>query len=80
MEKNKSEAILFLNYIFEDIKPFYSKIIIEKKEYKLEEVNKKNILIKFNDIETELGSKIINITFSFSEKKKNLFIVKLYQE
>ena len=73
MEKNKSEAILFLNYIFEDIKPFYSKIIIEKKEYKLEEVNKKNILIKFNDIETELGSKIINITFSFSEEKKEPF-------
>ena len=59
------EAKIILNYIFENIEPDFLKIIIEKKEYKLEDVNKKEIVIKFNDIETELGSKIIEIGFKF---------------
>ena len=59
------EAKLILDYIFEDVKPKFTKIIIEKKEYKLEDVNKKEIVIKFNDIETELGSKIIEIEFKY---------------
>ena len=56
------EAKIILNYIFENEEPdYFLKILIEKKEYKLEEVNKKEIAIKFNDIEVELGSKIIEI-------------------
>jgi len=59
------EAKIILNYIFENEEPDFLKIIIEKKEYKLEDMNKKEILIKFNDIEVELGSKIIEIEFKY---------------
>ena len=59
------EAKIILNYIFENEEPDFLKIIIEKKEYKLEDMNKKEIVIKFNDIEVELGTKIIEIEFKY---------------
>ena len=59
------EAKLILNYIFENEEPDFLNIIIEKKEYKLEDVNKKEIFIKFNEIEEEFGSKIIEIELEY---------------
>ena len=59
------EAKLILDYIFENEQPDFLKIIIEKKEYKLEDVNKKQIVIKFNEIEKEFGSKIIEIELEY---------------
>ena len=64
------EAKIISDYIFEEVKPKFTKIIIEKKEYKLEDVNKKEIVIKFNDIETELGSKIIEIGFEYKNSPR----------
>ena len=57
------EAKLILNYIFESIKPDFLKIIIDNDEYKIEDLNKKEIVIKFNEIEEQLGSKILEIKF-----------------
>ena len=57
------EAKLILNYIFENIKPDFLKIIIDNDEYKIEDLNKKEIVIKFNEIEEQLGSKILEIKF-----------------
>ena len=59
----KEEAIIFLDYLFENIEPSFSKILIDKQEYKLEDVDKKEIKIKFNDIEQELGYKTIEIGY-----------------
>ena len=57
------EAKLILNYIFENMKPDFLKIIIDNDEYKIEDLNKKEIVIKFNEIEEQLGSKILEIKF-----------------
>ena len=67
------EAKLILNYIYENEEPFFLKIIIEKKEYKLEDVNKKEIVIQFDEIEAELGSKIIEIGFKYLNSPITLY-------
>ena len=45
-----------INYIFENLEPDFDKILIENKEYSLEEVNNKEIKINFSEMEKELGS------------------------
>ena len=40
--------------------------ILEKKEYKLTEIDNKEITIKFNDFESDLNSKIINMSFLYN--------------
>ena len=67
------EAILKLNYIFDNIQPNFHKIIIENQEFNIEEVNNKEIKIKFNDIESEIFSKIVKLQLIF---KKNQSIHK----
>ena len=69
----KVEATIFLDYLFKNIKPYFSKILIDKKEYLLEEVDKKEIKIKFNDIEEELGYKTIKIGFINEDNTKEMF-------
>ena len=69
----KVEATIFLDYLFKNIKPYFSKILIDKKEYLLEEVDKKEIKIKFNDIEEELGYKTIKIGFINEDNTKKMF-------
>jgi len=49
----KIEAAILLDYLFNNIEPSFSKVLIDKKEYQLEEVDKKEIKIKFNEIEEE---------------------------
>ena len=68
----KVEATIFLDYLFKNIKPYFSKILIDKKEYLLEEVDKKEIKIKFNDIEEELGYKTIKIGFINEDNTKEM--------
>ena len=63
------EAILKLNYIFDNIKPSFSEIIIENKKYNLEDVNNKEIKIKFNDIESEICSKIVELQLIFKKRQ-----------
>ena len=69
----KVEATLLLDYLFNNIKPSFSKILIDKKEYPLEEVNKKEIKIKFNEIEKELGYKAIELGFIYEDNKKEIY-------
>ena len=71
METNINvEATILLNYLFDNINPEFEKIVIDKKEYQLKEVDKKEIKIKFNDIEAELGYKVIDISFIIKENEK----------
>ena len=71
METNINvEATILLNYLFDNINPVFEKIVIDKKEYQLKEVDKKEIKIKFNDIEAELGYKVIDISFIITENAK----------
>ena len=60
VEKINKKPTLSLNYIFENKNPIFSKVIIENREYSLEEVNHREIQINFTEIEEELGSKILN--------------------
>lgn len=71
----KKEATLILDYIFDDIKPNFKKILLENKEYKLEEINKKEIKIEFNDIESELCSKVITmiLLYDYGNEDKHKF-------
>ena len=62
VEKINKKPTLLLNYIFENKNPIFSKVLIENKEYSLEEVNHKEIKINFTEIEEELGSKILNFS------------------
>ena len=73
MEPIKEKAILYLDYIFKGIQPAFSKIKIDDKLYILEEVDKKNIEIKFSDIEEELGSKNIQITFKYEDIDETIY-------
>ena len=61
VEKINKKPTLSLNYIFENKNPTFSKVIIENREYSLEEVNNREIQINFTEIEEELGSKILNV-------------------
>ena len=70
------EAKLILNYIFENIKPDFLKIIIDNDEYKIEDLNKKEIVIKFNEIEEQLGSKILEIKF-INEYNKEIYFCEI---
>ena len=76
-EKINKKSTLLLNYIFENQKPIFSKILIDNKEYSLEEVNHKEIEINFNEIEKEIGSKILNIKLinEFSDDIQNFEII-----
>ena len=69
----KVEATILLDYIFNNIKPDFCKIFIDKNEYQLEKVDKKEINIKFNDIEAELGYKIIELGFLNKYNEKEIF-------
>ena len=66
MEENK-ETILSFNYIFENIKPKFNKILVENKEYPIENLKDLKIRIKFNDIESELCTKVVNLTLIFGD-------------
>ena len=55
VEKINKKPTLSLNYIFENKNPTFSKVIIENREYSLEEVNNREIQINFTEIEEELG-------------------------
>ena len=68
MEKKKVEATLLLNYLFEFQKPQFLNIVIDKKEFYLEDVNNKEIKIAFNDIEAEIKSKTIKISLIYKNK------------
>ena len=61
-ELDNKESTLLLDYIFDDKEASFNKILIENKEYLIESLNKKKIKINFNEIENELGSKILNIS------------------
>ena len=69
----KVEATILLDYIFNNIKPDFCKIFIDKNEYQLEKVDKKEINIKFNDIEAELGYKTIELGFLNKHNEKVMF-------
>ena len=74
MENNK-EAKLILDIFFidnNDKRNIATNIIIENQEYKLDEIDNKEIKIKFNDFESDLDSKIINMTFIYNEEKESL--------
>ena len=74
MENNK-EAKLILDIFFidnNDRRNIATNIIIENQEYNLDEINNKEITIKFNDFESDLDSKIINMTFIYNEEKESL--------
>ena len=77
VEKINKKPTLLLNYIFENQKAIFSKILIENKEYSLEEVNHKEIKINFTEIEEEIGSKILNISLKnqYKNKIQNLEII-----
>ena len=66
MEENK-ETILSFNYLFENIKPKFNKIFVENKEYPIENLKDLKIRIKFNDIESELCTKVVNLTLIFGD-------------
>ena len=66
MEENK-ETILSFNYLFENIKPKFNKISVENKEYPIENLKDLKIRIKFNDIESELCTKVVNLTLIFGD-------------
>ena len=66
MEINK-EAVLILDIFFtNDNCPTITSINIENQEYKLDEIDNKEIKIKFNDFESDLDSKIINMSFLYN--------------
>ena len=69
-----ADAILILDNIFIKEKPLFTKIIIENKEYSLNEINKIEIKISFTPLEKEFGYKIINITFVYSETEETHYI------
>ena len=69
----KVEATILLDYIFNNIKPDFCKIFIDKNEYQLEKVDKKEINIKFNDIEAELEHKTIELGFLNKYNEKEIF-------
>ena len=68
----KKEAILIFDYIFDEIKPNFIKIIFENKEYKLEEINKKELKIEFNDIESEMCSKVVTMILLYNYGNKDI--------
>ena len=70
MEEYK-EAILSFNYIFENIKPNFKKISVENKEYPIENLKDLKIKITFNDIESELCSKIVSLTLIFGDRDED---------
>ena len=69
----KIEAAILLDYLFNNIEPSFSKVLIDKKEYQLEEVDKKEIKIKFNEIEEEQGYKTIELGFINKYNEKDIF-------
>ena len=72
MEINK-ESLLILDIFFTyDNCPTITSINIENQEYKLDEIGNKEITKKFNDFESDLDSKIINMTFIYNEEKESL--------
>ena len=50
-----------IKYIFEEETPLIEKVSIEEKEYLFNEIINKEIKIKFNETEKELGSKILKM-------------------
>ena len=59
---NKKDSILLIDYIFDNVKSYIDKILIENKEYLFGEMNNKKIKINFNEYEKEFGSKILSLT------------------
>ena len=76
MEETK-ESILKLKYIFEKEKSLIEKVKIEEKEYLFDEIIDKEIKIKFNEIEKELGSKILKMYLinSYINEEHNFGII-----
>lgn len=74
MEENKNEiGILILDYIFKNEIPKFDKIIIQNKAYDLKDVDDKPIKIRFNDIESEYGTKIIEFSLVFTNKTETFY-------